>query len=308
MTKDVLIIAGPTAVGKTELSLTLAEDLNGEIISADSVQIYKGMNIGSATPTKEELDRVKHHLINIVEPTEDYNVAMFSKDARALIEDIQSRGKLPIVVGGTGLYINSLMYEMDFSEQVKDEQLRKDLRKFADTEGKDKLHERLKKLDPAAAIKIHKNNVKRVIRALEINILTGDHMGNFKKDPVKTKDFNPILICLKRNRKLLYVRINKRVDQMLEEGLIEEVKKLKENGLTTDDTSMKAIGYKEVMGYLNGKYDYDMMVEILKKNTRNFAKRQLTWFRRYDDATWIDLDRNDFEKNYKNIINQLKNG
>lgn len=308
MTKDVLIIAGPTAVGKTELSLTLAEDLNGEIISADSVQIYKGMNIGSATPTREELERVKHHLINIVEPTEDYNVAMFSKDARALIEDIQSRGKLPIVVGGTGLYINSLMYEMDFSEQVKDEQLRKDLRKFADTEGKDKLHERLKKLDPAAAIKIHKNNVKRVIRALEINILTGDHMGNFKKDPVKTKDFNPILICLKRNRKLLYVRINKRVDQMLEEGLIEEVKKLKENGLTTDDTSMKAIGYKEVMGYLNGKYDYDMMVEILKKNTRNFAKRQLTWFRRYDDATWIDLDRNDFEKNYKNIINQLKNG
>lgn len=308
MTKDVLIIAGPTAVGKTELSLTLAEDLNGEIISADSVQIYKGMNIGSATPTKEELDRVKHHLINIVEPTEDYNVAMFSKDARALIEDIQRRGKLPIVVGGTGLYINSLMYEMDFSEQVKDEQLRKDLRKFADAEGKDKLHERLKKLDPAAAIKIHKNNVKRVIRALEINILTGDHMGNFKKDPVKTKDFNPILICLKRNRKLLYVRINKRVDQMLEEGLIEEVKKLKENGLTTDDTSMKAIGYKEVMGYLNGKYDYDMMVEILKKNTRNFAKRQLTWFRRYDDATWIDLDRNDFEKNYKNIINQLKNG
>lgn len=308
MTKDVLIIAGPTAVGKTELSLTLAEDLNGEIISADSVQIYKGMNIGSATPTDEELDRVKHHLINIVDPKEDYNVAMFSKDARGLIEDIQSRGKLPIVVGGTGLYINSLMYEMDFSEQVKDEQLRKDLRKFADTEGKDKLHERLKKLDPVAATKIHKNNVKRVIRALEINLLTGDHMGNFKKDPVKTTDFNPILICLKRNRKLLYVRINKRVDLMLEEGLIEEVKQLKEKGLTTDDTSMKAIGYKEVMGYLNGQYDYDIMVEILKKNTRNFAKRQLTWFRRYDDATWIDLDRNDFEKNYKNIINQLKNG
>lgn len=308
MTKDVLIIAGPTAVGKTELSLTLAEDLNGEIISADSVQLYKGMNIGSATPTEEELDRVKHHLINIVEPKEDYNVAMFAKDARALIKDIQSRGKLPIVVGGTGLYINALIYEMDFSEQVKDEKLRRNLRDFADTQGKDKLHERLKKLDPAAAEKIHKNNVKRVIRALEINILTGDHMGNFKKDPVKTTDFNPVLICLKRNRKLLYVRINKRVEQMLEAGLIEEVKQLKESGLTTDHTSMKAIGYKEVMGYLNGKYDYDIMVEILKKNTRNFAKRQLTWFRRYDDATWIDLDRNDFEKNYKNIINQLKNG
>jgi tRNA dimethylallyltransferase len=200
------------------------------------------------------------------------------------------------------------MYEMDFSEQVKDEALRKELRAFADKEGKDKLHERLKKLDPSAAIKIHKNNVKRVIRALEINILTGDHMGNFKKDPIKTKEFNPILICLKRNRKLLYVRINKRVDQMLEEGLIEEVKELKDKGLTTDETSMKAIGYKEVLGYLEGKYDYDMMVDILKKNTRNFAKRQLTWFRRYDDATWIDLDRNDFEKNYKNIINQLNNG
>jgi len=308
MTKDVLIIAGPTAVGKTELSLTLAEDLNGEIISADSVQIYKGMNIGSATPSNDELNRVNHHLINIVEPFEDYNVAMFSNDARALIEDIQSRGKLPIVVGGTGLYINSLMYEMDFSEQVKDENLRKELREFADEEGKDKLHERLKTLDPTAAKKIHKNNIKRVIRALEINLLTGEQMGNFKKDPIKTTDFNPILICLKRNRKLLYVRINKRVDQMLEEGLIEEVKQLEDKGLTTNDTSMKAIGYKEVLGYLKGKYDYDIMVEVLKKNTRNFAKRQLTWFRRYDDATWIDLDRNSFEKNYKNIINQLNNG
>jgi len=308
MTKNVLIIAGPTAVGKTELSLTLAEDLNGEIISADSVQIYKGMDIGSATPSNEELNRVKHHLINTIDPKDDYNVAMFSEEARKFIKDIQAKGKLPIVVGGTGLYINSLMYEMDFSEQVKDEQLRKDLRKFVDNEGKEKLHERLKKLDPTAADKIHMNNIKRVIRALEINILTGDHMGNFKKDPVKTTDFNPILICLKRNRKLLYVRINKRVDQMLEEGLIDEVKKLKEKGLTIDHTSMKAIGYKEVMGYLNGKYDYDMMVEILKKNTRHFAKRQLTWFRRYDEATWIDLDRNDFEKNYKNIISQLKNG
>lgn len=308
MTKNVLIIAGPTAVGKTELSLTLAEDLNGEIISADSVQIYKGMDIGSATPSNEELNRVKHHLINTIDPKDDYNVAMFSEEARKFIKDIQAKGKLPIVVGGTGLYINSLMYEMDFSEQVKDEQLRKDLRKFVDNEGKEKLHERLKKLDPTAADKIHMNNIKRVIRALEINILTGDHMGNFKKDPVKTTDFNPILICLKRNRKLLYVRINKRVDQMLEEGLIDEVKKLKEKGLTIDHTSMKAIGYKEVMGYLNGKYDYDMMVEILKKNTRHFAKRQLTWFRRYDEATWIDLDRNNFEKNYKNIISQLKNG
>jgi tRNA dimethylallyltransferase len=220
MNKDVLIISGPTAVGKTELSLTLAEDLNGEIISADSVQVYKGMNIGSATPSDEELDRVKHHLINVVEPTDDYNVAVFSEEARQLIIDIQNRGKLPIVVGGTGLYINSLIYEMDFSEQVKDEQLRKDLRAFADAEGKDQLHERLKVLDPKAAKKIHMNNVKRVIRALEINILTGDNMGNFKKDPIKTTDFNPILICLKRNRKLLYVRINKRVDRMLEEGLI----------------------------------------------------------------------------------------
>lgn len=308
MTKNVLIIAGPTAVGKTELSLTLAEDLNGEIISADSVQIYKDMNIGSATPSDEELSRVKHHLINIVEPFEDYNVAKFSHDARQIIKDIQNRGKLPIVVGGTGLYINSLMYQMDFSEQVKDEELRSDLRKTVDKKGKEHLHEKLRKLDPKAADKIHMNNIKRVIRALEINILTGDNMGNFKKDPVKTTEFNPILICLKRNRKLLYVRINKRVDQMLEEGLIDEVKKMKEMGLTTDNTSMKAIGYKEVMGYLNGKYDYEMMVKILKKNTRNFAKRQLTWFRRYDDATWIDLDRVNFENNYKNIINQLKNG
>jgi len=308
MTRNVLIIAGPTAVGKTELSLMLAEDLNGEIISADSVQIYKEMIIGSATPSDEELNRIKHHLINIVNPAQDYNVAKFSQDARALIKDIQKRGKLPIVVGGTGLYINSLMYQMDFSEQVKDEALRKNLRGLVDEKGKEQLHEKLRKLDPKAADKIHMNNVKRVIRALEINILTGDIMGNFKKDPIKTTEFNPILICLKRNRKLLYVRINKRVDQMLEEGLIEEVKKLRNKGLTTEETSMKAIGYKEVMGYLNDKYDYEMMVKILKKNTRNFAKRQLTWFRRYDEATWIDLDRDNFENNYKKIINQLQNG
>lgn len=305
MNKDVLILTGPTAVGKTELSLQLAEDLNGEIISADSVQLYKGMNIGSATPTDDELSRVPHHMINEIDPLEDFNVAMFAKRAKKIIHKLHEQDKLPIIAGGTGLYINALLYEMDFSEQVKDEHLRKELRNFCDENGKEALHEKLATYDPEAAKKIHKNNVKRVIRALEINILTGENMGDFKKDPVKVKDYNPILVCLKRNRKLLYVRINRRVDMMLEAGLIDEVKSLREKGLTMDHTAMKAIGYKEVMGYLDGNYDYDMMVKIMKKNTRNFAKRQLTWFRRYEDAIWINLDKDSYEKNYKKIVNLL---
>ena len=306
MNKKVLIIAGPTAVGKTELSLKLAKDLDGEIISADSVQLYKGMNIGSATPSEEELNQVKHHLISEIDPKDGYNVAKFSEKARKLIKDIHSRGKYPIVVGGTGLYINSLIYKMDFSNQSKDEKLRKKLRKEADEKGKKHLHNKLRKMDEKAARKIHKNNVKRVIRGLEINILTGKTMSDFKTDPVKTKEFDPVLICLKRNRKLLYLRINKRVDQMLENGLIDEVKELKKEGLNEDHIAMKAIGYKEVLGYLEGKYDYDLMVKILKKNTRNFAKRQLTWFRRYEDSHWFNFDKMDFENIYKKIIKLAK--
>ncbi|MDM8533221.1 tRNA (adenosine(37)-N6)-dimethylallyltransferase MiaA [Clostridiaceae bacterium HSG29] len=308
MNKNVLIIAGPTAVGKTDLSLKLAKDLNGEIISADSVQIYKGMDIGSATPSEDELSTVKHHFINEINPEDEYSVAVYAKKAKEVIKDIQSRGKFPIVVGGTGLYVNSLIYEMDFSETVKDEKLRAKLMKEASIEGVDYIHNKLRELDPEAADKIHKNNLKRVIRALEINILTGDKMGNFKSDPVKTTDYAPLLVCLKRNRKLLYVRINRRVDIMLENGLIEEVKKLKERGLDESFTSMKAIGYKEVLGYLNDKYDLEMLKSIIKKNTRHFAKRQLTWFRRYDDAMWIDLDKDEFEESYKKIVKTLKNG
>ena len=308
MNKNVLIIAGPTAVGKTDLSLKLAKDLNGEIISADSVQIYKGMDIGSATPSEEELNTVKHHFINEINPEDEYSVAVYAKKAKEIIKDIQSRGKFPIVVGGTGLYVNSLIYEMDFSETVKDEKLRSQLMKEASIEGVDYIHNKLRKLDPEAADKIHKNNLKRVIRALEINILTGDKMGNFKSDPIKTTEYNPLLVCLKRNRKLLYVRINRRVDIMLENGLIEEVKKLKDRGIDESYTSMKAIGYKEVLGYLDGKYDLDMLKTIIKKNTRHFAKRQLTWFRRYDDAMWIDLDKEEFEESYKKIVKTLKIG
>ena len=308
MNKNVLIIAGPTAVGKTDLSLKLAKDLNGEIISADSVQIYKGMDIGSATPSEEELNAVKHHFINEINPEDEYSVAIYARKAKEIIKDIQSRGKFPIVVGGTGLYVNSLIYEMDFSETVKDEKLRSQLMKEASIEGVDYIHNKLRKLDPEAADKIHKNNLKRVIRALEINILTGDKMGNFKSDPIKTTEYNPLLVCLKRNRKLLYVRINRRVDIMLENGLIEEVKKLKDRGLDESYTSMKAIGYKEVIDYLNGKYDLDMLKSIIKKNTRHFAKRQLTWFRRYEDAMWIDLDKEEFDESYKKIVKTLKIG
>jgi tRNA dimethylallyltransferase len=304
----ILIIAGPTAVGKTELSLQLAEHLNGEIVSADSVQLYKHMNIGSATPTTEELNRVTHHLINDYEPTYNFTVAEFSEVARQYIQDIFNRGKLPIIVGGTGLYINSLIYDMDFSETAKDEALRERLRQEAEEKGKQHLHDKLASMDPDAAQKIHQNNVKRVVRALEINILTGETMNDFKTDPVKTKDYHYELVCLKRNRKILYARINKRVEQMIEQGLIEEVKKLKAMGLTEDSIAMKAIGYKEVLGYLDGKYDRDMMIKILKKNTRHFAKRQLTWFRRYDDIHWINLTKTSETEAFKKIVKLMKIG
>jgi len=289
--KNVLIIGGPTAVGKTSTSIEMAKRFNGEIISADSMQIYKYMDIGSAKPTPEEMGDVPHHLIDFLDPKESYSVSDFRKDAFEKIDDILSRGKLPIVVGGTGLYLNALLFEMDFSEVDGDPEFREEMRKQAMEKGSEFVHDLLKEVDPEAAERIHHNNIKRTIRALEICRITGAPSKDFKSDPVPNEAYNFIFTGLTGNRRKLYARINKRVDIMFEQGLVDEVKKLKNMGLSDCFQSMKGIGYKEVLAYLDDKYDYDIMVSIIKQSSRRYAKRQMTWLRRYDNLKWFDIDK-----------------
>lgn len=286
----ILVIVGPTAVGKTDISIEVAKALDTEIISCDSVQIYKQLDIGSAKPTTTEMQGVKHHLIDFVEPDQNYSVSEYQRDAKTIISRLHEAGKIPIITGGTGLYVNALLYEMHFGASASDEAYRTSLEAMAESEGNDAVHDLLKKVDFVAAEKIHPNNLRRVIRALEINKVTGQNVGDFTLDPVKTRDYEVILIGLTRNRLKLYARINKRVDLMLEAGLIDEVKKLKSLGLDDSFQSMQGIGYKEVLAYLNGLYDLDTMISLLKQNSRRYAKRQMTWFKRYEDIQWIDLE------------------
>lgn len=288
--KKVIFIIGPTAVGKTDLSIQLAKKLNGEIISADSVQIYKSLNIGSAKPTEEEMEGVKHHLLDFLDPAEEFSVSEYSKMARDKIKELHSQDKQPIVAGGTGLYINSLIYDMDFGETHSNDSYRQALEVLAKEKGVDHVHAMLKEVDPNAAEKIHPNNLRRVIRALEVNHVTGNNMADFANEPRPTDAYEPVLFGLTRSRLKLYGRINKRVDMMFDAGLIEEVKKIKSLGIDDSCQSMQGIGYKEVLDYLNGKYDYETMVSIIKQSSRRYAKRQMTWFRRYKDIHWLDLD------------------
>lgn len=304
--RKVIFLVGPTAVGKTDLSIALAKALDTEIISCDSVQIYKSLNIGSAKPTVEEMAGVKHHLLDFVDPKVPYSVSEYREDALNIIDRLLEAGKVPIVTGGTGLYMNALIYDMDFGSSDSDEAYRAELEKLAEAEGGDHLYERLKAIDPEAAERIHPNNVRRVIRALEVNHITGQNMGDFSKDPVLTDRFIPVLIGLKRQRMKLYGRINKRVDIMLEQGLIDEVKKLKSTGLDDSFQSMQGIGYKEVLGYLEGRYDEALMVSVLKQGTRRYAKRQMTWFRRYAQMHWLDLDELSTEKALDEIFKLIE--
>lgn len=304
--RKVIFLVGPTAVGKTDLSIALAKALDTEIISCDSVQIYKSLNIGSAKPTVEEMAGVKHHLLDFVDPKVPYSVSEYREDALNIIDRLLEAGKVPIVTGGTGLYMNALIYDMDFGGSDSDEAYRAELEKLAEAEGGDHLYERLKAIDPEAAERIHPNNVRRVIRALEVNHITGQNMGDFSKDPVLTDRFIPVLIGLKRQRMKLYGRINKRVDIMLEQGLIDEVKKLKSTGLDDSFQSMQGIGYKEVLGYLEGRYDEALMVSVLKQGTRRYAKRQMTWFRRYAQMHWLDLDELSTEKALDEIFKLIE--
>ncbi|WP_432664907.1 tRNA (adenosine(37)-N6)-dimethylallyltransferase MiaA [Wukongibacter baidiensis] len=301
MKKPVVIIAGPTAVGKTDISIEIAKRLEGEIISADSMQIYKYLNIGSAKPTEEEMQKIPHYLIDEIDPRTEFSVSEYKNLAKEYIDKVISRNKLPIIAGGTGLYVNSLLYDMDFSNTSSDKEIRDRLTSEYEKYGGEYLHNKLKEVDSEAAERIHTNNVKRVIRALEIFYSTGETTKDFSKDLIENQDYNYILIGLRRDRQLLYERINMRVDIMFDQGLLEEVQDLVNMGLKVEDISMKGIGYKEVIGYIDGEYDLSYAKELIKKNTRRYAKRQLTWFKRYDKMKWFDLD-NDKEKIIFNII------
>lgn len=291
MKNTVIFLVGPTAVGKTDLAIDLANAINGEIVSSDSMQIYKHFDIGSAKPTPEELSRAPHHMIDVVDPFDNFSVSEYQEMAKACIKDILSRGKTPIVAGGTGLYVNALIYDMDFSNTSSDPVYRQELEDLAEKNGNEFVHQMLKDIDPDSAKKIHFNNLRKVIRALEINKVTGRPCADFSTDLTKTKDYDVLLIGLTRNRKRLYVRINKRVEMMKDMGLIEEVKKLKEMGLSASNTAMQGIGYKEVIPYLNGAYDEETMLSTIKQNSRRYAKRQMTWFRRYEDMHWFDYEQ-----------------
>ena len=291
MKPKLVIITGPTAAGKTELSIGLAKKLNGEIISADSMQVYKGMDIGTAKIKEAEMQGIVHHLIDVFEPEHGMNVAEFKSLAKAAIEDIHSRGKLPILVGGTGFYIRAVLYDTEF-EAEETNSFREELSQLAETaEGREKLFAMLREEDPEAAENIHPNNIKRVIRALEFKHNTGGKISEHNvTEKQKESPYDFTYFVLTMNRDKLYARIEKRIDIMLEEGLVDEVKGLIERGLTEDHVSMQAIGYKEIYQYLVGRMSLPEAVELLKKNTRHFAKRQLTWFRHEREVTWVDKD------------------
>ncbi len=285
----IIAIAGPTAVGKTKFAIEIAKAFDGEIVSCDSMQLYKYMDIGSAKPTKAELAQVPHHLVDIIDPRDDFSVAQYQKLAKDAIADIRSRNKLPVISGGTGLYLNSLIYEMDFSKAPGDCAYRRKLEQYADEEGGTALHEMLQAQDPEAAERIHPNNIKKIIRALERLHEGEENVKPFQQVQQETADYKVLLIGLTRDRAELYDRINRRVDILMQEGLLEEVHRLMQMGLTENNISMKAIGYKEILAYFNGRCSLETAIDNVKKNTRHYAKKQLTWFHRYDKINWYNI-------------------
>ena len=301
MTTPLIILTGPTAVGKTDLSIQLAKAVDAEIVSADSMQIYKYMDIGSAKVTEEEMQGVKHYLVDEIEPDMPFSVSEYKRMAEEYIDEISSRGKNVIVTGGTGLYLNSLIFDMDFGKSDANQELREELNKELEENGPAYMYEKLVSLDKEAAERIHPNNTKRVIRAIEV-AMSGEKMNDFSKDLRYNKKYRPIIIVLNRDRQALYDRINLRVDIMLKNSLIEEVKGLLEKGYTKDMISMQGIGYKEIIKYFDGEYTLDEAIEIIKRDSRRYAKRQLTWFRRYEDAKWFEIDKFDSAEELKNAV------
>ncbi len=288
--KPLIILAGPTAVGKTSLSIRLAKETGGEIISADSMQVYRHMDIGSAKITKEEMEGVPHYLVDVLEPEEEFNVVRFQQMAKEAAERIWEKGKIPLVVGGTGFYIQALLYDIDFTENDGDESYRRQLeQKASDEEGASELYEMLKAVDLKAAQEIHPRNIKRIVRALEFYHQTGKKISEHNETQrQKSSPYNYAYFVLTDERSRLYERIDQRVDLMMEQGLLDEVRYLKERGVRKDSTAMQGLGYKELYAYLEGEYPLDEAVRIIKRDTRHFAKRQLTWFKRERDVIWTD--------------------
>lgn len=291
MKKPLVILTGPTAVGKTDLSLALAKRIGGEIVSADSMQVYKGMDIGTAKIKKSEMEGIPHHLIDILSPKEDFNIVKFKKLANEAMDEIYRKGHIPIITGGTGFYIQSVLYDIDFKENDENREIRRALEKEAEDMGPRALHSKLSQVDLEASQQIHENNVKKVIRALEFYQLTGEKISDHnKQEREKESPYNFAYFVLSRPREILYKRIDQRVDQMMEEGLIEEVERLYKEGLDKSFVSMQGLGYKEILSYLFGECTLEEAVYILKRDTRHFAKRQLTWFRREREVILIDRE------------------
>lgn len=309
MKKPLIILTGPTAVGKTAASIGLAQAIGGEIISADSMQVYRCMDIGSAKIRPEEMQGVPHHLIDVLEPEEAFHVVRFQQMAKEAMEGIYERGRIPIVVGGTGFYIQALLYDIAFGENEEDRSYRKELEELAKKEGAETLHAMLAQVDEKAALEIHANNVKRVIRALEFYHQTGQKISEHNEEERKKESaYNSAYFVLNDERSHLYDRINKRVDLMFEAGLVEEVRALKNRGYTRDMVSMQGLGYKEIFACLDGECTLEEAKEIIKRDTRHFAKRQITWFKRERDVIWIEKQAYGYkeEKILERILEELK--
>lgn len=309
MAHPLIVLTGPTAAGKTELSVNLARAVDGEIISADSMQVYRHMDIGSAKITRQEMDGVPHHLIDVLEPTEEFNVVIVQKMARKAIKEIYGRGRIPIVAGGTGFYIQALAYDIDFTENKDDPAVRRELEQTAKEKGAEYLHQMLKEVDPVSAEQIHANNIKRVVRAIEFYRQTGTKISEHNQaERQKKTPYDLFYYVLNMERQALYERIDKRVDQMLDDGLVEEVKRLAAMGCTRDMVSMQGLGYKEILDYLDGQCSLSEAVYTIKRDTRHFAKRQITWFKREKDVRWLNLWElgGSREKVLDHILSELK--
>lgn len=306
MKKPLIVLTGPTAVGKTALSIQLAKALNGEIVSADSMQVYRHMDIGSAKVTKAEMDGVPHHLIDVLDPAEAFNVTIFQHMARQAVEEIYSRGHIPILAGGTGFYIQALLYDIDFKENDGNDRIRRELERLGEEQGNEYLHSQLAAIDPESARLIHANNRKRVIRAIEYYRMTGEPISiHNQSEREKESPYRFYYYVLNCERSLLYERIDRRVDLMMEQGLIEEVEALKRRGCVRGMVSMQGLGYKEILDYLDGICTLEEAVYTLKRDTRHFAKRQLTWFKRERDVRWLSWE--EFNHDREAVLAHLLN-
>lgn len=302
-----LIIAGPTGVGKSDLAVQLAKKLHGEIISSDSMQIYRGMDIGSAKITREEMEGVPHHLLDIIDPEESFSAAQYQELALATIKEIQSRGKLPIMTGGTGLYINAVIYPLEFTAADRSDAIRAKFEAYEASHGREALHDLLKAQDPISAQRIHPNNVKRVIRALEVQEMTGQPFSSYGQEKQLRDDLSIFYYWISRDRQKLYDRINQRVDLMMEAGLLNEVKALRNRGLDRSAQSMQGIGYKEILDYLEGDISLEEAVNQIKQGSRNYAKRQMTWFRNEKNCTELSREKMTDDEIMFKIEGELQN-